>query len=179
MSRRALFTVDPKTLQQLAPHLQRALVIDAGAASARLLGDLLRSLAATQVWTAASTAEALRLARVIDPQIVFAEYEGPELDGPAFTRTLRRSGLPCRKVPVIMVTSTATPSAILAARDSGVHEFLRKPYALKDLVRRLEAVFLKEREWIDAQMYVGPDRRRFNSAEFQGRRKRKADAAAA
>jgi CheY-like chemotaxis protein len=174
-----LFTVDPKTLQQLAPHLQRALVVEPSPAAARLLSDLLRSLAATQVWTAGSTAEALRMARMVDPQIIFVEYAGGDLDGPAFTRTLRRSALACRQVPVIMVTATATPSAILAARDSGVHEFLRKPYALKDLVRRLEAVFLKSRDWVEAQIYVGPDRRRFNSAEFQGRRKRKVDAAAA
>lgn len=114
-----------------------------------------------------------------DPQIVFVEYAGPDLDGPGFTRALRRSQFPCRQAPVIMVTSTSTPSAILAARDSGVHEVLRKPYALKDLVRRLEAVFLKSRDWIEAQAYVGLDRRRFNSAEFDGRRKRTADKAAA
>lgn len=174
-----MFTVDAKTLQQLAPHLQRALVIEPAPASARLLSDLLRNLAATQIWTAATTADASRLARMVDPQVIFVEFAGPDLDGPSFTRAIRRSSLACRQAPVIMVTATATPSAILAARDSGVHEFLRKPYALKDLVRRLEAVFLKRRDWIDAQAYVGPDRRRFNSAEFQGRRKRKVDAAAA
>ena len=45
----------------------------------------------------------------------------------------------CRQAPVITVTGAATAGAILAARDAGVHEFLRKPYSMKDLVRRLEA----------------------------------------
>lgn len=35
---------------------------------------------------------------------------------------------------------------------------------------------LKPREWVEAVAYVGPDRRRFNSADYKGPRKRKADA---
>nr|6SFT_A Chain A, Two-component receiver protein CleD [Caulobacter vibrioides NA1000] len=34
----------------------------------------------------------------------------------------------------------------------------------------------KPREWVEAVAYVGPDRRRFNSADYKGPRKRKADA---
>src|SRR5262249_13539737 len=43
------------------------------------------------------------------------------------------------------------------------------------LIRRVEAGMLKPRDWIEADHYVGPDRRRFNSAEYQGKRKRVAD----
>jgi hypothetical protein len=46
--------------------------------------------------------------------------------------------------------------AILAARDAGVHEFLRKPYSMKDLVRRLEAVTLRDRDWVEGVGYIGP-----------------------
>jgi hypothetical protein len=53
---------------------------------------------------------------------------------------------------------------------------MRKPFTIKDLERRLEAVTLKPRDWVEAVQYVGPDRRRFNSAEYKGPRKRKADA---
>ena len=76
-----------------------------------------------------------------------------------------------------MITGEATIESIKAARDAGVHEFLRKPFTDKDLFRRVENVIMKPRVWIDAQMYVGPDRRRFNSGEFVGSKKRKADAA--
>jgi hypothetical protein len=40
---------------------------------------------------------------------------------------------------------------------------------------RLEAVTLKPRDWIEAVAYVGPDRRRFDSAGYSGSRKRQAD----
>ena len=76
-----------------------------------------------------------------------------------------------------MVTATATAGAILAARDAGVHEFLRKPYNARDLLRRLEAVTLRPRDWIEAVGYVGPDRRRFNSGDYPGKLKRRSDAA--
>jgi hypothetical protein len=78
-----------------------------------------------------------------------------------------------------MVTAEATPSSIGGARNSGVHEFLRKPYTAGDLFRRVENVVLKPRDWIEAQMYVGPDRRRFNSEDYGGSKKRRADAAKA
>ena len=56
----------------------------------------------------------------------------------------------------------------LGARDAGVHEFLRKPFTSGDLLKRVENVALKPRDWIEAVGYVGPDRRRFNSGEFSG-----------
>jgi CheY-like chemotaxis protein len=98
-----------------------------------------------------------------------------KLDGVEFTRKLRRSTLACRQAPVVMMTGQATAAAILAARDAGVHEFLRKPFTTKDLVRRLEAVTLRPRDWIEAVDYIGPDRRRFNSGDYTGALKRRSD----
>ena len=168
---------DGKSLARVREQMKRALILESSPSSARLLADLLRNLSACESWTAQSNARALELARAVEPQMIFIEYAGEGLDGPAFARALRRSELPCRKAPVIMIASEATAAAILGARDAGVHEFLRKPYTIKDLVRRLEAVLLQGRGWIEAISYVGPDRRRFNSGDFKGARKRRTDAA--
>ncbi len=107
--------------------------------------------------------------------MIFTERAGPKLDGESLTRKLRRSNLAARRAPVIMVTADATASSIKGARDSGVHEFLRKPFTSADLFKRVENVALKPRDWIEAVGYVGPDRRRFNSGEYAGPQKRKAD----
>ena len=167
---------DTKLAQRLAPHMQRVLVVDSSSASMKLLSDLLRSIAPAQIWTVTTDAKALQMARTVEPQIIFVEHSGPGLDGLRLTRALRRSELACRQAPVIMVTGEATAAAILGARDAGVHEFLRKPFTIKDLLRRLDAVSLKPRDWIEAVQYVGPDRRRFNSGDYEGPRKRKSDA---
>ena len=71
----------------------------------------------------------------------------------------------------------ATAASINGARNAGVHEFLLKPYTAGDLFKRVENVMLKPRPWIEAVMYVGPDRRRFNSGEFAGAKKRRSDGA--
>jgi DNA-binding response OmpR family regulator len=168
---------DAKLDQVLAPHLARVLILDQTPSAARMLTDLLNNIRRGEVWLASTTASAVSMAQTADPQIIFAEYSGPDLDGLAFTKALRRSSFTCRKVPVIMVTAQATPAAILGARDSGVHEFLRKPYTYKDLVRRLEAALIRPRGWVESIGYIGPDRRRFNSAEFRGARKRRSDSA--
>jgi hypothetical protein len=73
------------------------------------------------------------------------------------------------------VTAEATATTILGARDAGVHEFLRKPFTSGDLLKRVENVASKPRDWIEAVGYVGPDRRRFNSGEYTGPAKRKGD----
>ena len=170
-----MFTENLKQIQRMAPLMQRVLIVDPAPASARLLADLMRNIANVQLWHAPTTRKGLEAARQVNPQLIFVELSGTDVDGVQFSRQLRRSHAACRMAPIIMVTATATAAAILAARDAGVHEFLRKPYTTKDLLRRLEAVTLHPRDWIEAVGYVGPDRRRFNSGEYAGPQKRKAD----
>lgn len=170
-----MFDEDYKTIQRMVPMLQRVMIVDPQPNGARLISDLMRNIARSQIWSAPSTPKALGLAKSVDPQLVFVEMTGPGLDGCEFARSLRRSHLECRQAPIIMVTSTATAAGILAARDAGVHEFLRKPFTTKDLLRRLEAVTLRQRHWIEAVAYIGPDRRRFNSGDYSGPLKRRSD----
>jgi CheY-like chemotaxis protein len=172
-----VYAGDSKLLAKLEPHVRRVLIVDPNPAQARLLADLMRDAGAREVLFESDERHALELAEATDPAIIFVERSGPRLDGETFTRRLRRSDFDCRRAPVIMVTGDATANTIKGARDAGVHEFLRKPFNGGDLVRRLEAVALKPRDWIEAVQYVGPDRRRFNSAEYTGHRKRSSDKA--
>jgi len=166
---------DAQLARQLTPHLKRVLVLDSSTACARLLNDLLRDLGALHVEAQTTNVQANAALTRFDPQVIFTELAGPGLDGLEFTRAMRRSDLPCRQAPVIVITAEATAAAILASRHAGVHEFLRKPYTVKDLMRRLDAAALRPRDWIEAVSYVGPDRRRFNSGDYVGPRKRMSD----
>ena len=170
-----MFSADAKVVQRMSPLLQRVMVIDPQPSSARLVGELMRDIARSQIWVAESNDKAIRLAASYDPHIIFVEMKSGEVDGITFTRELRRSHLSARYAPVIMVTGQATAAGILSARDAGVHEFLRKPFTMKDLLRRLEAVTLRQRDWVEAVNYVGPDRRRFNSGDYSGSLKRRSD----
>jgi DNA-binding response OmpR family regulator len=138
----------------------------------------MRDIARSEIWVAETNEKAIKLAGAYDPHIIFVEMGPTPVDGIKFTRELRRSRLSARYAPVIMITGQATAAGILKARDGGVHEFLRKPFTLKDLLRRLEAVTLRQRDWVEAVNYVGPDRRRFNSGDYLGSLKRRSDARA-
>jgi DNA-binding response OmpR family regulator len=164
-------------MSKLEPQVRRVLIVDSNPAASRLLADLMRAAGAREVMFEADERHALDLADSTNPTIIFVERSGPKLDGESFTKRLRRSDFACRRAPVIMVTADATANTIKGARDAGVHEFLRKPFTAGDLMKRLEAVSLKPRDWIEAVQYVGPDRRRFNSAEYAGQKKRSSDKA--
>jgi len=173
-----LFAVDRRVLAKLEPVVKRVLIVDPNLHAARLLTDIMKGLGARDIVVQPDEERAMMAAAELEPGIVFTERTGEGLDGESFARALRRSDMNCRRAPIIMITADATERTILGARDSGVHEFLRKPFTSADLFKRVENVALKPRDWVEAVGYVGPDRRRFNSGEFSGTRKRKADRSA-
>lgn len=171
-----MFHADPKLIAQLSTHLGRVLVIDPYEAFARASADMIRALGAGQVEVMEQSRAAFERLDTYSPDLVLTEVKGPGVDGALFTRKLRRSSLAARRVPVIVTAAEATAQDITATRDAGAHEVLRKPFSARDLCKRVENVVLKPRPWIEAVEYIGPDRRRFNSGQYSGPRKRKSDA---
>lgn len=170
-----MFNLDDKVRTQISRLLERALVVDPNSVTCRLLGELLKELGVHQRLQATTTRRALDIAAEWQPQLIFVEFSGPALDGVDFTNSLRRSRLPVRKAAVIFITADTRETSIKAARDAGAHEFLGKPFTAGHVFRRVENVILKPRPWVEADYYVGPDRRRFNSGQYDGERKRGAD----
>lgn len=160
-----MFNVDPKVLARLRPGLERVIVFDPQPFAGRVASELLKDMGARHVVCSTDAQGGLELIGNINPQLICMELSGPDFDGAELTFRLRRSDLSARAAPVIVVSAVATLERIKAARDSGAHEFLRKPFTARDLFRRVENVIVNPRDWIQAQMYVGPDRRRFNSTD--------------
>lgn len=173
-----MFAPDRRILARLAPVVSRVLIVDPNPHAARLILEIMKGLGTREVVVEVDEKRAIKAAAELEPGIVFTERTGPGLDGESLARALRRSHLECRRAPIVMVTAEATATTIIGARDAGVHEFLRKPFTSADLFKRVENVALKPRDWVEGVAYVGPDRRRFNSGEFSGPGKRKADKAA-
>lgn len=170
-----MFAIDRRVLASLEPVVRRVLIVDPHAHAAKLLAEIMKGLGTREAAVESDETQALRTAAALEPGLIFVEHAGPDMSGEAFARALRRSNLACRRAPIIMVTAEATASTIKGARDSGVHEFLRKPFTSADLFKRVENVAVKPRDWIEGVAYVGPDRRRFNSGQYAGPAKRKND----
>ena len=105
-----MFSLTSQQMAKLAPALKRVLIVDANAAAAKLLTDVVRSLGARDVVTEADQVVALRIAADFDPTLIFIERSGPNLDGETFARRVRRSTFEARFTPIVMVTSEATAS---------------------------------------------------------------------
>ena len=170
-----MLNVDPKILAKLRPGLERVVVFDPQQAAGRMTGELLKDMGAKHVVCASDTRTGLLLIAHVAPNLICTELSGADFDGAELTARLRRSELPARFAPVIVVSAEATVERIKSARDSGAHEFLRKPFTVKDLFLRVENVIVKPRDWVQARMYVGPDRRRFNSGDAVGPAGRRAE----
>lgn len=171
-----MFDLDPKMQAKFRQSLKRVLILEENQAYARMLADMLRVLGADNIVVESDDRRALVLAKNLDPQLIISEYRTTGVDGIAFTKNLRHSDLSCKAVPLIMLKANITPAELLEARNIGVHEMLAKPFAWQDLVKRLQNVLFKPREWIAVASYTGPDRRRFNTGEYKGRKKRKNEA---
>nr|WP_304271292.1 response regulator [Brevundimonas naejangsanensis] len=84
----------------------------------------------------------------------------PEMDGYAFTRWLRReTPAPMRYTPVILVTGHASQSKVQEGRDCGVSFVITKPLTPAVLLKRILWLAGDEREFVECETYVGPDRR--------------------
>jgi len=145
-------------------RLQPVLVVTPNRTDANLVVEQLRGFASTITTLLAQAETALATAASRSPGLVFVEQSA---DGLAFVRALRRSDLPCREAPVIMMTSQPTLRAMREAQNAGAHEFLVRPFSAYQLGKRLEVV-AAPRPWVETAAYIGPDRRRFNSAALLG-----------
>lgn len=168
--------VEPAVLHKLRPHLKQVLLLEPNAGYAQMLMEMLRALGAAEVVHMKIADKALDKAHMETFTLVFCSHEPPASHAADFTRALRRSKAPSRKAPVIMMLNESHIGPFLReARDAGADEFMKKPFTWADFRNRVEHVAFKSRPWIEAAGYVGPDRRRFNSGEYAGQRKRSTD----
>ncbi len=96
--------------------------------------------------------------RVVD--LVLVDCSMPEMDGYDFVRWLRReTPPPTRYTPVIMLTGHAAQSMVHKSRDCGASFVVAKPLTPAVLLKRILWLGADERQFVEAEDYVGPDRR--------------------
>jgi CheY-like chemotaxis protein len=105
--------------------------------------------------------------------LIVVDYNMSPLDGAEFTRLVRRADdSPQPYVPIIMLTAHTERHRVLAARDAGVSELLRKPVTPRDLYLRLVSVIETPRPFVRSPNYVGPCRRRCDDPTYAGPERR-------
>jgi two-component system response regulator MprA len=79
----------------------------------------------------------LNLARAMAPDAIVLDVMLPGLDGFIFTKRLRREGC---TVPILMLTGRDAVSDVVKGLNLGADDYLTKPFSLKILIARLEAL---------------------------------------
>jgi two-component system response regulator MprA len=82
-------------------------------------------------------AEALRLLRADDPDLVLLDVGLPLVDGLDVTRTLRAQG---RRTPILLLTARDLVGDRVAGLDAGADDYLPKPFAVEELLARTRAL---------------------------------------
>jgi two-component system, chemotaxis family, chemotaxis protein CheY len=117
----------------------RVLVIDDDADILGVVKAILRELGIAHVRTATGAAQMCEFfvsgARPFD--LVICDWSMPEMDGLAFLGHVRRVD---RETPFVMLTSRATPDAILAAKQAGVTAYVAKPFQARELQQKIRTV---------------------------------------
>jgi DNA-binding response OmpR family regulator len=90
---------------------------------------------------AATAADALRLARERDPDVVLLDLTLPDGDGRDVCRELRRTS----DVPIIMLTARGTVTDRVVGLELGADDYVVKPFAIGEVISRIRAVLRRTR----------------------------------
>jgi two-component system chemotaxis response regulator CheY len=141
-----------------------------------LLGAVLNGLGTPHPRAAGDGTQALAEISLKVPDLVITDWEMAPMNGLDFVRRVRdATASPCPTLPIIMLTAHSDGEKVIEARDAGVTEFLTKPFTTNAIYQRIVRVIEQPRQFVRADDYFGPDRRR-KVSDFAGEERRKFEA---
>ena len=123
----------------------RLLVVDDEPNIVELLSASLR-YAGFEVDVARSGPEAVRVARLVNPDLLVLDVMMPGMDGFDVVRRLRADGL---RVPVLFLTARDSTEDKISGLTLGGDDYVTKPFSLEEVIARIRAIlrrFEVERE---------------------------------
>lgn len=101
---------------------------------------------------AADGEEAIKQAETIAYDLVLLDFVLPNMDGTAVCSKLRESGF---TAPILMLTVKQETDDKVAALDTGVDDYLTKPFSTEELLARIRALLRRQPAVIDRKLTVG------------------------
>lgn len=98
--------------------------------------------------------QALQMARADHFDVIVTDVMMPRLDGFSLTRRLRSEG---RNVPVLFLTARSATEDVVQGFKVGGNDFLRKPFAIDELIVRVQALAgrMEQAEDSDTEFQIG------------------------
>ena len=154
----------------------KILIVDDMRPMLTLTKSILNIFGFKRVDMAQSGKEALDLVIREDPDLIITDWLMEPMNGLELTKEIRKNPLcPNPYVPIIMMTGFSSRLRVESARDYGITEFLVKPFTSRDLYNRIVQIIEKPRQFVDANDFFGPDRRRRHDNDYEGPKRRDDD----
>jgi CheY-like chemotaxis protein len=154
-------------------HRLRIMIVEDNPRMMLIIKALLRGFGITEFIEAKSEPQAWEKLQDHTVDIIVLDRMLAEGDGLSFTRRVRTSeDSTCPYIPIIMLSAHSERSRVAEARDAGVTEFCRKPVTAKDLLAKISSVVDRPRAFVRTRQFFGPDRRRHDSASYEGDERR-------
>lgn len=136
------------------------LLIDDNPQALDMLSSVFHGFGVKEQIKCASAVEAVRIIQNRAVDLIVIDCADPAMDSYAFARWLRReTPAPLRFIPIMLLTGHASQSKVQEGRDCGVSFVVTKPLTPAVLLRRILWLAGDEREFVESENYVGPDRR--------------------
>lgn len=74
--------------------------------------------------------------KTINPDLILLDWMMPQVDGIEFIKTLQQDLK--QDIPVIMLTARGTDTDQVRALESGMHDYIQKPFSPKTLIARIK-----------------------------------------
>ncbi|HEY5644749.1 MAG TPA: phosphate regulon transcriptional regulator PhoB [Pseudomonadales bacterium] len=113
------------------------------------------SRAGFQVWAAESAEDALHKLDGLLPNLLIIDWMLPGMSGVDLARRLRKDEH-TKQLPMIMLTARGEESDKLKSFDSGVDDYIVKPFSPRELIARVRALLRRSGAPDDAVLEAGP-----------------------
>jgi CheY-like chemotaxis protein len=151
------------------------LLVDDSLPSLNLLAQVLLGFGVKNLTRAESAKAAQALLRERTFDLVISATNMAGVDGYELVKWQRRGALEAnRYLPVILVSGHTPPSQVFKGRDAGANFTIAKPITPKIVLERILWAAKEDRQFIECDSYLGPDRRFKNDgppAGAKGRRR--------
>lgn len=119
------------------------LVVDDFKTMRRIVTNLLAQLGFnnTMIDEAVDGENALEKMSEKEYKLIISDWNMEPMDGLEFLKRIRGSDGPMKSVPFVMVTAESKPENIIKAKQSGVNNYIVKPFNAETLKSKLVAVF--------------------------------------
>ena len=160
-------------------NMASALLVDSDGYARDLVVRMLRGFGLERQFVCETGGSARELVPAGGIDLCMIESKLPDMSGFDLVKWIRR--LPderVRVVPIVMLTGYTQMEAVTQARDCGANSVIKKPVSPQVLFDRIAWISKNERPFVEAQNYIGPDRRFKSIGPPQGVGRRATDLSA-